>query len=395
MANKNIKNEQPVPQQKEETRKKKVPFISRFLPLVTVLVIVLAISVLSTMEDGDHFIALRRYLMYGNSAQTEDLYTYAPHQNNLYEQLKDELLVVNPQGIQVVHQDGTTLFELQTAMSAPVVSVGTELAAVCDTQGNSVYVISSTGLRWTHRSGDGLLCYSARMSSSDHLAVIEQKNGYKASVVVYDKKGTMIFRFDSHDSYLSDAVVTHDGKHLIVLALGESGGAFASTMIIYDLSTAQRIGEHSLLDGLALDLSVTPDGAVLLCDKRLAIISLSGEIKLDHAYGERYLHDYALTGEDFCALLLGRYQSGNVCTLSTYSLDGQLLATLELAEEVLDMSASGDRLAVLYGDALVLYDRTLTEIARLDDTEHAGKVHMNSDGTALLIAETFARRFLP
>ena len=395
MATKDIKNEQTNPRQDEKKTKKKSSVFRRFLLLIAVLAIVLAVSVLSTMEDGDHFTALRRYLMYGNSSQTQDLYTYAPHQNNLYEQLKDELLVVNPQGIQVHHQDGTMLFELQAAMGAPVISVGSELAAVCDAQGDSVYVISSTGLRWTHRSGDGLICYCARMSSSDHLAVIEQKNGYKASVVVYDKKGTLIFRFDSHDNYLSDAVVTQDGKHLIVLALGENSGAFASTMIVYDLSTAQRIGQYPLFDGLAIDLSVTEDSAVLLCDKRLAIISLSGEVKLDYAYGERYLHNYALTGEDFCALLLGRYQSGNVCTLSTYSLDGEPLATLELTEEVLDMNASGDSLAVLYGDALVLYDRALNEIARLDETEHAGNVRMNSDGTALLIAETFARRFLP
>lgn len=395
MANKNIKNEQTAPQQGEKNPKKKPSLFRRFLLLITILVIVLAVSVLSTMEDGDHFTALRRYLMYGNSAQTQDLYTYASHQNNLFEQLEDELLVVNPQGIQILHQDGTKIYELQASMGAPVISVGTELAAVCDPQGDTVYVVSSTGLRWTHRSGDGLVCYCARMSSSDHLAVVEQKNGYKASVVVYDKKGTLIFRFDSHDSYLSDAVVTRDGKHLIVLALGENRGAFASTMIVYDLVTAQRIGEYTLPDALALDLSVAEDGTVLLCDNRLVIVSPNGEIKLDYAYGEYYLHNYALTGEDFCALLLGRYQSGNVCRLSTFSFDGELLATLELTEEVLDMSASGDRLAVLYADTLVLYDRTLTEIARLDDTEHAGSVRMNSDGTALLIAETFARRFLP
>jgi len=50
---------------------------------------------------------------------------------------------------------------------------------------------------------------------------------------------------------------------------------------------------------------------------------------------------------------------------------------------------------VLYSDTLVLYDRTLTEIARLEDTGHAGNVRMNADGTALLIAESDARRFLP
>ncbi len=393
MANNEIKTEHNSPAENKQT--KKPSFFRRLALLLAVLVVVLALSVLSTMEDGDHFTALRRYLMYGNSAQTQSLYTYASHQNNQYERLGKELLVVNPQGIQILHQDGTMLYEMQSAMGAPMISVGTELAAVCDAQGEAVHVLSSSGLRWTHRSGEGLVCYCARMSSGDHLAITEQKNGYKASVSVYDKKGTLIFRFDSHDNYLSDAVVTPDGKHLIVLALGEKGGAFATTVIVYDLITAQRIGEHPLPDALALDLAVTDEGVTLLCDKRLAILTLDGQTKLNYAYGERYLHDYTLTGEDFCALLLGRYQSGNVCQLTTFSLDGEALATMELTEEVLDMSAAGDRLAVLYSNALVLYDRTLNEIARLDETDHAGSVRMDSDGTALLIAETSAWRFLP
>lgn len=395
MANKELKNEQAHQETVEKKQPKKRSFFHRFLLLILILVIVLTIAVLSTMEDGNHFAALRRYLMYGNSAQTQDLYTYASHQNNLYEQLGEELLVVNPNSIQLLHRDGTALYELQVNMTSPVISVGRELAAVCDAQGNTVYVLSNSGLRWKHQSADGLLCYCARLSSSDYLAVTEQKNGYKASVSVYDSKGSLIFRFDSHDSYLSDAIVTDDGKHLFVLALGENHGTFASTVIVYDLSTAQRLGEYPLSDGLALDAAVSGECAVLLCDKRLAIVTLDGETVLNHAYGEQYLHDYALTGEDFCALLLGRYQSGNVCRLVTFSLDGEKLAALDLTDEVLDISAAGDRLAVLYSDALVLYDRTLTEIARLEDTEHAGSVRMNADGTALLIAETSARRFLP
>ena len=393
MENKENKTEQTP---SAENRKKKQPsFLRRLLLLVAVLIVVLAVSVLSTMEDGDHFASLRRYLMYGNSTQTQEMYTYASHQNNRYERLGDELLVVNPQAIQILHRDGTMLYEMQTTMGAPVISVGTELAAVCDAQGDAVHVLSSTGLRWTHKSADGLLVYCARMSNSDYLAVTEQKTGYKASVSVYDKKGTLIFRFDSHDSYLSDAVVTPDGKRLVVIALGEDNGAFASKVIVYDLTTAQRTGEYSLPDALPLDLSVTDERILLLGDKRLAILSLDGDTCMNYAYNERYLHGYALTGEDFCALLLGRYRSGNVCQLTTFSLDGEKLATLELTEEVLDMSAMGECLAVLYGDTLVLYDRMLSEVARLDETDHAGSVRMDSDGTALLIAETSAWRFLP
>ena len=50
---------------------------------------------------------------------------------------------------------------------------------------------------------------------------------------------------------------------------------------------------------------------------------------------------------------------------------------------------------MLYGESLVVYDRELQEKARLDSTDYAGQVRMESDGTVLLIAGTSAWRFLP
>ena len=116
---------------------------------------------------------------------------------------------------------------------------------------------------------------------------------------------------------------------------------------------------------------------------------------LDRPYGNLYLHDYALDGDGFCALLLGRYQSGNICTLTTFDVDGAELARLELTEEVLDISAAGEYLAVLYDDALVIYTRDLQEHARLEDTQYAGQIQMRADGTALMISGASAWRYLP
>lgn len=395
MLNKNKPVEQIAPEQHEKKKKLPVFFLRRVLPLLAVLAIVLLVSVLSTMLDDNHFTALRRYLKYGNSSETQDLYTYASHQRNLFEPLGDELLVVNPYSIQILHEDGTTLYELQVNLNSPMLSGGAELAAVCDAGGDTVYVLSSAGLRWTHVNADQLLCYSVRVCGDDHVVIVEQKFGYKASVCVYDKEGTLVFRFDSHDRYLSDAIVTKDGQTLAVLAPGEDGGTFSSSLIVYDLATAQRKGVYPVVDGLGLDIAVTSSQAMILCDDRLSIVSFSGELLLDYPYEELYLHDYTLGSSDFCALLLSRYQSSNVCTLTTFSPDGEILAQMNLSDEVLDISAAGDRLAVLYSDTLVLYDRTLNEVARLNGTEHAGIVRMDHDGTALLIAETSARRFLP
>lgn len=256
-------------------------------------------------------------------------------------------------------------------------------------------MLDSAGVCRTLTMDRGLCYYTARMNPKDYLAVTEQKNGYKASVSVYSPGGELLFHFDSHDSYISDAAVTEDGKYLVAIGLEPRDGAFASTLLVYDLASAERVGEGFVRDGLVLDFQVSGDRVVSLCDTRLAITTLEGEPLLDYSYNNLYLHGYALAGDDFCALLLARYQAGNICQLTTFDLDGEEISSLEITEEVLDMSASGEYLAVLYSDSLVLYTRDLTEYARLEGTDYAGHIQMGTDGTVLVIAGSSAWRFLP
>ena len=50
---------------------------------------------------------------------------------------------------------------------------------------------------------------------------------------------------------------------------------------------------------------------------------------------------------------------------------------------------------MLFSDSVVVYDRNLTELARLEDMDYAGQVQMTGDGTALVIGAASAWHFLP
>ncbi len=379
----------------KEPPKKKKNFLFRLISLALILAVVLGVAVLTSMEDGRHFAALRRWLVYGEGSATKDVYAYAPNPSNRYGMLGDSLLVVSPNTAQLLRDDGSIIYDLSIQMTNPQLSVGRRLAAVCDIGGSTTYILDGAGIQRTLRKEGGLCCYSARMNSNDYLAVTEQKNGYKASVSVYDSVGTLLFNFDSYDNYLSDAVVTADGRSVVMVSMEPYNGIYASRLLVYDIQTAQLRSSTPVRDGLVMELTVSGDRVLSLCDKRFTITTLEGETLLDEPYGSLYLNDYTLGGKDFCALLLGRYQAGNICTLTTYDMNGEAIASMDLTEEVLDISAAGNYLAVLYDESLVVYDRELTERARMEETSYAAQVRVQEDGSVLMISGASAWSFLP
>ena len=94
-------------------------------------------------------------------------------------------------------------------------------------------------------------------------------------------------------------------------------------------------------------------------------------------------------------MLLNRYRSGSVGRLVTVDKDGEVLGYLDVREEVLDISASGRYLAVLYSDRLAVYNQDLQPYATLQGTGDARGVLMRSDGSALLLSAGSASLFLP
>lgn len=368
----------------------------RSLPkLLLLLAVVLVVVVLTSMEDGNHFASLRRWLMYGDSGTGQNYYTYVADGNNRFALLGEDLLVTNQNTVQLLSDDGTIRYSLSVSMTTPMVSVGGDVAAVCDVGGSSLYLLDETGTRREMTLSSGLRYYSARLNSAGWLAVTEEKNGYKASISVYNSSGELVFSFDSYDSYITDALVTEDCRSVVAVSLAPQDSVFSSTLLVYDLSEAVLTASCPIRDGLPMDITCTGDELLALCDTRLAIADLEGNTILDYPYGSMYLHDYAFGGKDFCALLLGKYKAGNICELTTFDLEGQQIASLEVTEEVLDLSAAGNYLAVLYSDSLVIYTRDLQEHARLDGTDYAGHVIMEPGGTAMVITGTAAWRFLP
>ena len=291
---------------------------------------------------------------------------------------------------------GEEIWSVQVKMNAPFLSTGGGRAVAYDVGGTELYVLDENGLVKEFTADADHAFLAATLNAEGWLAVTAEKRGDKGAVTVYnDQLSDPVFQFNSSDRFVTDGYVTDDCKRLAAVTLGQENGVFVSNIVLYDLNAEDPVGDYDVSDGLVLAIGQQDDLLVTVTDTCLALTDRDGEDQVRYDYGGAYLREYAMEGDGFTALLLNRYKSGSVGTLVTVDEEGQEIASLEVREEVLGLSAAGRYLGVLYLDRLVIYNQDLQEYAVLNGISYAKTVLMRQDGTALLVGSQKAELFLP
>ena len=368
----------------------------RILVLVVVLAVVLGAVLTAAYLDLSNFDSLRRALSYNKTdAESGNTYVYDNDRTNCFALLGDRLLVVSTTRMSVLANNGTEVYSQEVKFTSPAIAVGGRTAAVYDVGGTSLYILGEKGFvrDLSAETGNGVI--SARLNSSDMLALVTDKSGYKSSVSVYSATGERAFTFNSSNRYMIDACVERDGRHVAVATLGSEDAAFATTISRYALDQETAVSTCVLDDSLLYELGSFGGTLVAVTDDRFLALSGDGSLGGSYDYAYPYLRGSTLGGTDFGALVLSRYRSGSAGKLVTVGAEGNLIASLDTQRDVLDVSAAGKYVAVLYSDELVIYTSDLAEYASLTDTQYARGVRMRTDGSAVLLGSQQGWLFVP
>ena len=383
-----------------EERKRRGP--RRFLRFFLILAVVLAVVLVAAYRDGTGFDALRRFFSYSQGQAEEEavVYRYDASSNNRYAVLGDRLVVLSNTSLSILDGTGEEVWSAAVTMASPALVQGGGRAAAYDVGGTELYVVDENGelLHLTTNEGEPLI--AANLNDEGYLAVTAQKQTYKGCVTVYDSDLERIFEFNSSQRFVTDACVVDGSRYLALVLLGQESGVFVSNVALYDLTQEQKkdavpTASYDVTDGLVAAIAERSGRLITVSDTCLTVAGLDGTVEATYDYGGAFLRGYDLGGDGFTALLLNRYRSGSVGRLVTLDEDGAERASLDINREVLDISASGRYLAVLYTDSLVIYNPDLQEYAVLEGTNYASGVLMRSDGSALLLSAEYASLFLP
>ncbi|MEG1072164.1 MAG: DUF5711 family protein [Oscillospiraceae bacterium] len=390
---------------KEKKEPKKPNRFYRFLAfLVTVGLMAGAVGVVAN-RDKLNFDALRRFFTYRTTTQDAAGATAPfPYEGGIdaaFSSAGGDLFSASTSGFRLYSPGGKLYVEDTLPLQNPAYSVSGASIVAYDAGGVELRVYRNHETAFSLTSEEGVIL-SARMNSAGFLTIVTRGAGFKGVVTVYNAKFEKLMAFRISSTYIIDAVVSPDNKSVAVLTAGQTGHAFESSLITYAMDSGAEDGGEltpsatlSLGNRVPLDLQWT--GAGLRCLTEYGIVTADSNLTQTGSYdwSERHLKLFSQDGDDFSAMVLGKYRAGSQSELVLTDSKGVKLGGIDLTEQVLSLSAAGRYIAVLTADSLQIYTSDLQLYASLETTQGARQAVMRADGTALLMSGEAAWVYIP
>ena len=372
--------------------KKKPNIFVRLLAFLVTLALLLGAVAAVVYRDRLNFDSIRRWFVYrslekSDSGQTES-FQYDSAGKGGYSRVGDDLLVWSTAGVRLYSSGGVEYLNESLTLNRPV-------ADTCGSAGNVLHTYEDRSTSFVLNTEQGHEILSARMGPGGSFAVTTRESGYKGVVTVYSSGGHPVVGIRISTRFVTDGLLSDDGKTVAVLTVGQNEDVFESGLDLYALDGDVPFASYSLGNNAILDLRADGSAFWALGESSLSVARADGSAAVHYDYAGRYLKDYALEGDGFSALLLGKYRAGSGAALVTVGADGQELASLDLEDQVLDLDASGRYVAVLTAAGLTLYTKDLQLYDALENTMGARSVVLRSDGTAFLVGGETARLYIP
>ena len=379
--------------------KKKPNIFVRLLAFLVTLALLLGAVAAVVYRDRLNFDSIRRWFVYrslekSDSGQTES-FQYDSAGKGGYSQVGDDLLVWSTAGVRLYSSGGVEYLNESLTLNRPVADTCGSAALIYDAGGNVLHTYEDRSTSFVLNTEQGHEILSARMGPGGSFAVTTRESGYKGVVTVYSSGGHPVVGIRISTRFVTDGLLSDDGKTVAVLTVGQNEDVFERGLDLYALDGDVPFASYSLGNNAILDLRADGSAFWALGESSLSVARADGSAAVHYDYAGRYLKDYALDGDGFSALLLGKYRAGSGAALVTVGADGQELASLDLEDQVLDLDASGRYVAVLTAAGLTLYTKDLQLYDALENTMGARSVVLRSDGTAFLVGGETARLYIP
>ena len=360
---------------------------SRLLVAVVVFVLALAL-VLFLALTGENPVRKVQNILHGGTYGT---ISFEGHTTNAYAAYDGGLAIGTISGLFSYDMAGQEQEADQCSMTNPLLQTGGDTILAADIGSNGICAMQSgEGTVLNERlegtildasvASDGSICYAFNTKST------------KTQITVRNADMNEIYHWYSDTAFFNQCCLS--GKYLAGISLGQRDSSFESTAVIWRTDEEEPVAQLPLGNELYLDLTFLSGSTLCAVGQdHLQFFDVDGDLRGTYAYESSYLTHYDIGGDGFIALATNKNKAGGDYTLTTVDSSGEEMASLQITEEILDLSAAGSYVAVLTPSGLTVYNATLTVCAQTSETNGANQIVARNNGSVFLISNNAATLF--
>lgn len=268
----------------------------------------------------------------------------------------NDILLVNKSGIKLVNNKGKDLWTNTYTLTNPMVDISGNYMLLADLDGNNT-------LNLFNSNGDNIQTYpinsdiiSAKLSGRRLVAAAIDEEGYKGSVVVFNKKAEEIFKWNSGEGYIMDIDISNDGKYVAIAQMMSDRSEAYSKIHIIKISNGHEIANVECKNSLIASINFNKqNNVVAVGDSEVYGYNKNGTPKfvIDLAGKSPQTYDIS-NGNNL--IFLCRDSRGN-SVLEVYSQSGKLRGSYTSGDEIKNICTNDDNIVASTSRSLLYVSR--------------------------------------
>lgn len=240
---------------------------------------------------------------------------------------------------------GEKKWSMPVQISSPVLAVADKYILIFEKDGNKISVYDGEKNIFS-KTLEGKI-KTASVSSGGDIVVVFEREGYKGSVMVYNKSGDEVYLWNSGKYGILDADISQTRK--LAVSLLNTEGTVSSKIYFFDISKSGVSSSADVENSIAFDIVFRGEILNVFADDRILGLSVKGDIKWNYEAYSKNIVKYAVA-EDGAKIVV--YDKNNASEVTLISSGGaeKINIQTDVLPDIVDIS--NDR--ILYNDGRTL-----------------------------------------
>ncbi len=250
---------------------------------------------------------------------------------------------------------GDVAYEESVQFLSPAIHTAEKQYVVFDRGGREYRRFSGYSLAKTATTENAII--DMKVNRYGEMLSITGSTSHKCAAAVYDQRGKEIYKYEFADDYVVCGDLADDGKKFALASLKTIDGEITSTIAFYSIKEKEPQSKTELDGELIISADYKSNGNIaVITDKAVYSFSASGSLVDRFDFAGRSLQFFDRSDRSQTAVVLNKNQIGSSTNLCVIDANAKKVSDIFLGIEVKSIIASNQRVLLLSGDKLIVYD---------------------------------------